>query len=339
MEINDGMREISEDETRKKYIDPQLKNIGWNFNYIKEEPNPVKSDFKNKNYVLFNGKIKKGIDLFIDYLLLDKHENPLAIIEAKRFSKDPEIGRNQAITYANLIEEKTDLKIPIFLSNGYKWKFIDEYGVERPVSGPFSQDDLMRRRRLYNSRQNPATMKINGNTVDRPRSVQIVRKLAEHFSECHRISLIEMATGTGKTRVAMAVIDLLNRADIVRHVLFIADRITLVTQAKNAFKEHLNEPVGDLREGFNTASRMYVSTVQTLMAGKDKKFFEKFSPGFFDLIVFDEAHRSIYDKNNLIFKYFDAIKIGLTATPREKESQSTVDLFGKATAEYSMIRL
>ncbi|MDR1819711.1 MAG: DEAD/DEAH box helicase family protein [Methanobrevibacter sp.] len=329
---------ITEDKTRKKHIDPLLKKLGWKNKYIKEEINPIKSDFKNKDYVTYNGKIEKGIDLFIDYLLLDNNGTPLAIIEAKKYSKNPAIGRNQAITYAKEIEKKigeANFKIPIFLTNGYKWIFIDEYGNERRISGPFSQRDLERRRSLYRSRKNPATMKINSNIVDRPSSIQIVRKLSEHFAECHRKALVEMATGTGKTRVAMAIIDILNRADLVRNVLFIADRITLVTQAKNAFKNFLNEPVADLRDDFDVNSRLYVSTVQTLMGKENNRLFDKFSPGFFDLIVFDEAHRSYYDKNNLIFRYFDAIKIGLTATPRIRESNSTVDLFGESTAEYS----
>ncbi len=327
--------DINEDETRKQIIDPQLKNIGWKSKYIKEEVNPVKSNFENKDYVVYNGKVERGVDLFIDYLLLDNHENPLAIIEAKRYSKDPDIGRNQAITYSLEIEKKTGLKIPIFLTNGYKWIFIDESGFGRKISGPFSQEDLSRRRSLYNSRQNPSTMKIDSNIVDRPRNVQIVRKLSEHFGECHKKALIEMATGTGKTRVSMAIIDLLNRSNLVRNVLFIADRTTLVIQAKNAFKNFLNEPVADLREGYDANSRSYVSTVQTLMGKESNRLFEKFSPGFFDLIVFDEAHRSYYDKNNLIFKYFDAIKIGLTATPRINETRSTMDLFGDSTTEYS----
>ena len=136
--------------------------------------------------------------------------------------------------------------------------------------------------------------------------------------------------------MAMAIIDLLIKSNVVRNVLFIADRIALVSQAKdNGFKKFFNEPVADLRDGFNSTSRLYVSTVQTLMSGNETRLFEKYSPGYFDLIVFDEAHRSIYDKNNLIYQYFDAIKIGLTATPRERETQSTFDLFGKATAEYS----
>lgn len=329
---------ISEHETRKKYIDKALKKEGWIETYIKEEVNPVKSDFNNKIFVLFDGNIEKNVDLFIDYLLLDENKNPLAIIEAKRYSKDPETGRVQARTYAKEIESKIDDKIPIFLTNGQKWIFIDEYGVEREVSGVFSQKDLKRRRDLFNNCKNPATMKINPSIVDRPRSVQIVRSVSEYFSQCHRTALIQMATGTGKTRVAMAVIDVLMKSNLVRNVLFIADRTSLVRQAKvNGFTKFFDEPVGDLREGFTENKRLYVSTIQTLMSGNanEPKFYEKFSPGFFDLIIFDEAHRSIYDKNNLVFQYFDAIKIGLTATPKESETKSTFDLFGEAIEDYS----
>lgn len=329
---------INENETRKRYIDIALKKVGWDDKYIKEEINPVKSDFKTKNWVFNENNIEKGVDLFIDYLLLDSNYNPLAIIEAKRFDKNPEEGRIQARTYSKEIESKTGEKIPIFLTNGRKWLFIDEYGVERKISSPFSQKDLERRHYLYNNRENPTTQKINPNIVDRTRSVQIVRKLSEHFSKCHRVALIQMATGTGKTRVAMAIIDILIRSNMVRNVLFIADRTALVKQAnESGFKEFFNEPVADLRNGYDDNSRLYVSTIQTLMSGKDNnpKFFEQYSSGFFDLIVFDEAHRSIYDKNNLVFNYFDAIKIGLTATPKETESKSTFDLFGEAVAEYS----
>ncbi len=183
-------------------------------------------------------------------------------------------------------------------------------------------------------------MNIDPRIIDRPRNFQIVRALSEHFAQGHRKALVQMATGTGKTRVAMAIIKLLINANMIRNVLFIADRIPLVNQAKsNGFKQFFTEPVADLREGFTTSARLYVSTIQTLMGGYPKKLFEKFSPGFFDLIVFDEAHRSIYDKNNLINQYFDAIKIGLTATPREHETKNTYELFeceqNKPTVEYS----
>lgn len=340
-EIDDIISLINENQTRKKFIDPVLNKIGWIKKYIKEEVNSVKSDFNQKHFVLFNvDSIEKGVDRFIDYVLLDEDFTILAIIEAKRYSLDEEKGRIQARTYSKDIEKQVNRKIPIFLTNGTTWRFIDEDGIERKVSGPFSQEDLKRRSDLHNQKRDPRNVNIDPRIIDRPRNFQIVRALSEHFAQGHRKALVQMATGTGKTRVAMAIIKLLINANMIRNVLFIADRIPLVNQAKsNGFKQFFTEPVADLREGFTASARLYVSTIQTLMGGYPKKLFEKFSPGFFDLIVFDEAHRSIYDKNNLINQYFDAIKIGLTATPREHETKNTYELFeceqNKPTVEYS----
>lgn len=334
-----NMSDLSEHQTRKRYIDRDLGKGGWLKKYVKEEVNSVKSDFKQKDFVLFDGRVEKGVDRFIDYVLLGEDNSVLAIIEAKRFSVNEEKGRIQARTYAKDIEKQVNQRIPIFLTNGEVWRFIDEDGIERKVSGPFSQEDLGRRGDLYKNKRDPRGVKTDSRIVDRPRSVQIVRELSEHFSEGHRKALVHMATGTGKTRVAMALIKVLINANMVRNVLFIADRVALVNQAKSSgFKQFFTEPVSDLRKGFTTTGRLYVSTVQTLMGGKPKRLFERFSPGFFDLIVFDEAHRSYYDKNNMVGKYFDAIHIGLTATPREHEARSTYDLFeceqGKPTVEY-----
>jgi len=139
-----------ESETRKK-IDEQLKKAGWIGKYIREETNSVKSDFVGKEYVL-RGKtedIERGMDRFIDYLLLSENNSPLAIIESKRFSKDPEKGRIQARTYSKDIELQTHEKVPIFLTNSERWVFIDQNGVERKVSGPFTQEDLARRKELF----------------------------------------------------------------------------------------------------------------------------------------------------------------------------------------------
>jgi type I restriction enzyme R subunit len=331
----------SEAETRTELIDRALRRVGWGKSYIKEEVNSVKSDFKRKNYVLRGPVIERGVDKFIDYLLLDTQNLPIAVIEAKNFSESEEKGRIQARSYVKDIQKQLGYSIPFFLTNGNVWKLVDEDGIERKVSGPFSQDDLSRRGELFKNRKDPKTVKIDKHIVDRPRSLENVRKLSEHFSLKHRKALVQMATGTGKTRVAMAVIKLLIDANTIRNVLFLADRISLVNQARsNGFKKFLcQEPDVDLRKGFSISGRLYVSTIQTMMGGKSKMFYEKFSPGFFDLIVFDEAHRSIYDKNNLLNGYFDAIKIGLTATPREHETKNTYDLFecegNKPTVEYS----
>lgn len=335
---NDDAKYINERRTRKEHIDPALKKVSWRWEYVKEEVNSVKSDFLNHKLVFFDGNPQSG-ERFIDYLLLDQDYTVLALIEAKRFSKNPENGRIQARTYSKDIESQIGFKVPIFLTNGHEWRYIDEDGIERKISGPFSQEDLKRRRDLYQRRKDPTIIGVNPRIVDRPRNVKIVKELSEHFSKGYRSALVEMATGTGKTRVAMAIIDILIKANMVRNVLFVADRIALVNQTKSSgFQQFFREPICDLREEFSTSARLYVSTVQTLMGG-DTNLFERFSPGFFDLIVFDEAHRSYYDKNNLIFKYFDTIKIGLTATPREHESRNTYRLFdcedGKPTVEYS----
>jgi len=329
---------ISENKTRKEFIDKQLKKVGWKSYHWRDEVNSVKSNFKTKNYVLFNSSYEKNVDRFIDYILLAQDNSPLAIIEAKKCAKDPEDGRIQARTYQEDIRKQIGQIIPIFLTNGETWLFIDQIGRERKVSGPFSQEDLERRNDLFRNKIDPT--KIFSDIVDRDKSILNVKKIVEHFGQGYREALVQMATGTGKTRVAMAIVDILVKANYVRDVLFVADRIALADQASaDGFKKFFKEPVWELhRKGFNTTSRFYASTVQTLMGKKNKKLADRFSPGFFDLIIFDEAHRSQYDRNNYIHQYFDAIKLGLTATPREEEDKNTYDLFdcknNKPTVEY-----
>ncbi len=334
------MTDLSEKETRQEIIDPQLADAGWLKRYVKEEVNSLKSNFKTKDYIFLSEEIEKEKDRFIDYLLLGENNAPLAIIEAKRSSVSIDKGRIQAQTYMKDIEKQTGERLPIFLTNGNKWFFIDQEGIERKISKPFTQQDLKRRRELYTNKRKPSEIKINPKIVDREKNILIIKKLAEHFEQGHRSALVNMATGTGKTRVAMAIIDVLINANYVKNVLFVVDRISLANQAKEAgFKQFFNEPVCELNvEGFSSTARFYVSTVQTLMGKKGNFFFEKFSPGFFDLIVFDEAHRSYYDRNNLIIKYFDVIKLGLTATPSKSESRNTFKLFDcenkKPTVKY-----
>jgi type I restriction enzyme, R subunit len=336
----DYVKLISENQTRKKFIDKQLAKVGWKKTQWKDEVNSVKSNFKIKNYNLFDGTCEKGVDRFIDYLLLAQDNSPLAIIEAKKYSVNPKEGTIQARTYQEDIENQIGKRIPIFLTNGETWILIDQEGREREVrGGPFSQEDLERRNELFRNQKDPT--KTFTKIVDRDKSVLNVKKLAEHFGKGHRSAFVQMATGTGKTRIAMAIIDILVKSNYIRNVLFIADRIALADQASaDGFKKFFKEPVWELhRKGFNTTSRFYSSTVQTLMGKNNNRMVDKFSPGFFDLIVFDEAHRSQYDRNNYIHQYFDAMKVGLTATPREEDSKNTYELFdcvtGEPTVEYS----
>lgn len=337
------MQDKTESQTREELIDTHLKKTGWLKKYIKEEVNSVKSDFKSKKYTSDKNDIERGVDKFIDYLLLGEDYSPLAIIEVKKFSKDPEKGRIQAKSYQEDIEKQIGKVIPIFLTNGNVWYFIDEEDRKRKILLPFSQEDLHRRASLFERKKDPTKIKIYGKIIDRQRSIEITKQVLEHFHKGNRSALINMATGTGKTRVAMAIISTLIRSNIVGNVLFVVDRISLSDQAKEAFKEFIpGEPVCELNvDGFSDSSRIYVSTVQTLIQNKshkDRPMYERFGTGYFDLIVFDESHRSYYDKNNILFDYFDAIRIGLTATPVDDESRSTYNLFGlesgKPTVKY-----
>ena len=338
---------LSEEETRKKLIDPILERVKWKVggHYVKEEINPVKSNFKTKEYIGREAGIERGVDRFIDYLLLDEDRSPIAIIEAKRTSISIEKGDIQARTYREDIEKQIGIKIPIFLTNGHAWYYIDDKDRRRQILLPFNQKDLHRIVSLMKKRRDPANVKINTTIVDRKRGIEAVKIVLEHFSKGHREALINMATGTGKTRVAMAIIDGLIKSEYIQKVLFVVDRISLGNQAKEkGFKKFFpDSPVCGLNEeGFSDTARFYVSTVQTLMASQKPrgKFYEKFGPGAFDLIIFDEAHRSYYDRNNDIFKYFDALKIGLTATPLTEDIKdlSTFRLFnckeGEPTVKY-----
>jgi type I restriction enzyme R subunit len=323
---------LSEKETREKIIDPLLKNCAnWKEEYIRREVNSIISNFKIKKYEI---KKREGKEegRFIDYILLDEHKSPLAIIEAKKFSLDAEKGIIQATTYQKDIESQIGFAVPIFLTNGQKWFYKEEDYPIREISGPFSQKDLQRRTQLAKERQKLSNITINTKIVDRSRNVEAVKQVLDHLEKGNRKALICMATGTGKTRVSMAILDALIRARYIQNILFVVDRISLGRQAYNDFDSYLKgEPKTILNEfgDFDMDKRIYISTVQTLKSKKENGGFklQNFTPGFFDLIIFDEAHRSYYDPERLIFKYFDAIQIGLTATPSKDLGHDTYELF------------
>ncbi|WP_245618869.1 DEAD/DEAH box helicase family protein [Methanogenium cariaci] len=334
--------DLNENQTRKQKIDVRLKEQGWDVDsrsHVIPEVDTKQSDFNACDYKTVDETLKNDFESkYADYLLLDSLRNPLAVIEAKRTSKDPpEIGQKQAEQYADDIKRQTGRDVFIFLTNGYEIKFWDRqrYPPPRMVNGFYARKDL-ERLRFQNEQVQPDTPRgVNTDIVDRPKSIENVKRIVEHIQKGHRKALIVMATGTGgKTRVAMAIIDALMQENRAHRVLFLADRKALRDQAWNkGFQEFFPQEAKDkiLHGNFNKEKRLYVSTIQTfqeIYTQKDENGQYLISPGEFDLIISDEAHRSIYNKWRDVFTYFDAIQIGLTATPADLVDRDTFRFFG-----------
>ena len=315
--------EISEYQTRKLFIDVDLQIAGW------ELDRNVLSEYEVDGMTGVPGQ--RG---YIDYLLLGKDGKPLAILEAKRTMHSPDKGLQQARLYSECLERKFGYKPMIFLSNGYETFFCDDTEAPyRPVSGVFGQGDLATMMNRRGSKADLATVKINEAITNRYYQIEAIRRVCANIQEGHRKSLLVMATGTGKTRVSASIYDVLARGNHVKNALFLADRIALVSQAKHAFQEYLPETsmCNLCSNRDDRSARVVFSTYQTILNAIDSARCDDgarmFTPAHFDLIIVDEAHRSIFRKYRAIFDYFDALVIGLTATPANEVDRNTYDFF------------
>ncbi len=318
--------DYDEAATRNAYIDLLLAEAGWNLDQPRDREFPV-SGMPNES--------GKG---FADYVLWGADGKPLAVIEAKRTKKDARIGQQQAKLYADCLEAAYGRRPLIFCTNGYQhWLWDDQFYPPRPVHGFLKRDELELLIQRRTTRKPLADVPMDEKITGRPYQTRAIRRVGNTFERDRaRKALLVMATGSGKTRTVIALIDQLTRANLVRRVLFLADRIALVKQAHNAFKTHLpSVPLGNLLDGHDPArndqkaARVLFSTYPTMMGLIDDMADgqRRFGPGHFDLIVIDEAHRSVYRKYRAIFDYFDAMLIGLTATPRDEIDRDTYSLF------------
>lgn len=309
--------QLNESQTRYNIIDPGLVKAGWNL----ADRTSVGFEIPVEGY---DASPQSGIT---DYCLFRANGEVLAVIEAKRTKRDARVGKEQVFKYVTEIEKKQSFRPFALMTNGDEIFFWDS-GLypERLVAGFFSREDLERLLFLKQNKLPLSEIKINDSIVNRSYQVEAVRRISETIEKKNkRKALLVMATGTGKTRTVMALIDVFLRARQAQKVLFLADRDSLVKQALNdGFKVHLpNESRTRIYStNINKTARVYVSTLQTL-----EICYNKFSPAEFDLIISDECHRSIYNKYTDVLAYFDAVQIGLTATPAHFIERDTFKFF------------
>lgn len=318
---------LSENETRKKIIDGLLEKAGWHLNNrseVIEEFEIVGTGTSHYHFAQKRGDFNPSG--FSDYLLFDRAQDPLAVIEAKRTSRDPIVGKQQAEDYADGIKRLTRREPFIFLTNGYEiWYWNRQRYAPVMVHGFFTRDDLERVRYQNEFKKDLHSIPIKSSIIDRDYQIEALKRIFDGLVKNKRKFLLVMATGTGKTRTAVALIDVLMRAGWAQKVLFLTDREALAEQARDdGFKQHLpNESRCYIRGGeIDSSSRLFVATIQTMM-----ECFHKVSPGFFDVIISDECHRSIYNKWKDVLSYFHAIQIGLTATPSDYIERDTFKFF------------
>lgn len=313
--------DLSEYKTRKLYIDAMLMEAGWTEG----------KDWLNE--VELHGMPNQSGIGFADYVLYDDMHRPLAVIEAKRTCADVSRGRQQAKLYADLLEQKYKRRPVIFLTNGFETHIIDGQYPERPCAVIYSKRDLEKWFNLLAMRTSLEHVTVDKNIAGRYYQEAAIKAVCRSFDEKNRRkALLVMATGSGKTRTVIALCDCLLKAGWVKNILFLADRNSLVTQAKRSFVNLLPSLscTNLVEEKDNYNAHCVFSTYQTMMNCIDTVSDSQgklFTCGHFDLVICDEAHRSIYNKYRDIFAYFDAPLVGLTATPKDEIDKNTYEIF------------
>ena len=316
--------DLSEFATRKRFIDVDLREMGWKLEGVDADV--------QVEYEVDGMAGKAGQKGYADYVLFGKDGLPLAVVEAKRASKDPNNGWKQAVLYADCLERKFGRRPMIFITNGFEtYYWDDQTSPKRQVSGIFSKNDLQKLMNRRTERLKLETVPISDKITDRYYQKEAIRAVCGQIEKGFRKHLLVMATGTGKTRTASSLTDVLSRGKYVTNILFLADRTALVKQAKDDFKNYLpdmslcnlctNKDDRNARIVFST----YPTMLNAIDDTKTKDGQRLFTPAHFDLIIIDESHRSIFKKYRAIFQYFDAILVGLTATPKTDVDRNTYD--------------
>jgi type I restriction enzyme R subunit len=313
--------DYDEAATRDYFINAMLEEAGWDLS----NPDAIE-------YEVEGMPNDKGIG-YVDYVLWGDDGLPLGLVEAKRTKKDPRIGRKQARLYADCLEEMTGQRPIIFYTNGFQTHIWDDYFYNpRRVQGFYKKDELQRLIWRRENRKSLEDASGDKQIAGRYYQQEAIQSVTEELEQNKRKLLLVMATGTGKTRVSIAITDLLRKHNWAKNVLFLADRNALLSQAANAFKTHLpnSNPLDITKvDDDDEQSRLVMSTYPTMMNIIDEtnEGERRFTPGHFDLIIIDEAHRSIYHKYRAIFQYFDSLLLGLTATPKDEIDRNTYGMF------------
>ena len=314
--------QFNEETTRRRLIDQALISAGWNVGANGADTEEVRQEVRLSTMPTPSG------DGFADYVLYGDDGKPLAVIEAKKTAKEARVGGEQARMYATCLEKETGVRPVIFFTNGvdiFLWDDVQGFPF-RKVYGFYSKDSLDYLTHQRANKKVLATVEANLAIANRMYQLEAVKRVCERFSTNFRKALLVQATGTGKTRVAVSLCDVLMRAGWAKRILFLCDRRELRKQADRVFKEFMpGEPrvIVDSSTSSDRDKRIYLATYPAMM-----KCFEEFDVGFFDLVIADESHRSIYKKFRALFQYFDALEVGLTATPVRFIERNTYDLFG-----------